>query len=497
MSDKTSRDEEHLGRRTLAAIMFTDVVGFSRRTGENEDATLRMTARDLKIIADFVKQHEGRVIKSTGDGCLAFFPSGVQAVSCAQEIQHHFAELAQTLPSKDLLQHRIGIHLGDVYVKGNEVMGDGVNIAARLEAQAPPGGICISQALYEIAKSRLRLQTVHLGAKHLKNIAESVQVYQVLIDADDAAPAATRRAGKGVAGLLKKHWLVSVAAVVVIAVAAALIVNAMSTNDGKDLATPVATPDADESDADDENDDTDVPDTTLVARTVPVDAMGKAALAEYPKVKAMHLRTRDYAGLVAWIERSHLRDSDVAGDLKKYGNLARLFKWAGDGLAGYRKHAPLEINSAVGGRMSVWTDPNGQLMLRTAAGAEQRTSLTKSPEAGYVLLVLATLARERWGDKGAPKGTENGRLLDAMFVFAKDNKLDADKLLSPLRAGDRRPAAAELFRRFDSDRDGKLTREETPDILRRRFTLLDANRDGFLSLDELRAGRTRRPRRRP
>ena len=81
MSDKASRDEEHLGRRTLAAIMFTDVVGFSRRTGENEDATLRMTARDLKIIADFVKQHEGRVIKSTGDGCLAFFPSGVQAVS--------------------------------------------------------------------------------------------------------------------------------------------------------------------------------------------------------------------------------------------------------------------------------------------------------------------------------------------------------------------------------------------------------------------------------
>lgn len=168
-----------LGKRALVAIMFTDVVDSSKLMGDNEEQAMKLLKRDLTVIAELCQQFEGRVLKSMGDGCLAIFDSGVHAVQCAQEIQRQFAEQATSLPSTEILQHRIGLHLGDIYITDNDVMGDGVNVAARVQTEAPPGGICLSQALYEVVKSRLALQTVYQGPKQLKNIKEAVHLYQI------------------------------------------------------------------------------------------------------------------------------------------------------------------------------------------------------------------------------------------------------------------------------------------------------------------------------
>ncbi|MCD4700230.1 MAG: hypothetical protein K8S24_00085 [Candidatus Aegiribacteria sp.] len=176
----TSEKPEPLGRRRLAAIMFTDVVGSSRLMGDDEDHVMSLLKRDIRVINDLCQQFEGRVLKSMGDGCLAIFQSGVHAVECAREIQRHFKEQSGSLPENEVLEHRIGIHLGDVYVSDDDAMGDGVNIAARLQSEAPSGGICISQALYEVVKTRLALKTVYQGPKQLKNIREEVHLYSIV-----------------------------------------------------------------------------------------------------------------------------------------------------------------------------------------------------------------------------------------------------------------------------------------------------------------------------
>ncbi len=213
----------------LAAIVFTDVAGFSRRVQTHEADTLKLLERDFVAMRAFSAMHSGRVVKSTGDGLLLFFSSAVQAVEWALKTQRHFADQAAELPKDEVLRHRVGVHLGDVILSGGDVMGDGVNIAARLQAEAPPGGICISQVVYGVVKNKLKLDVVRLELKQLKNIAEPVQMYRVLLEPPvqrvptAAPPAAEVEAAstKG-AGTTKKIALAA-AAVVVAGVAAALL----------------------------------------------------------------------------------------------------------------------------------------------------------------------------------------------------------------------------------------------------------------------------------
>src|SRR5499427_5640239 len=167
--------------RKLAAILVADIVGYSRLAGADEDRILaRLRTLRSDLVDPTIAVHHGRVVKRTGDGSIIEFRSVVDAVNLAIEVQRAMVERnAEVAPDKRI-EFRIGIHLGDVVEESDgDLMGDGVNIAARLQSVAKPGGICISDDTYRQVKSRLDLKVSDLGSVPLKNIAEPIHVYSL------------------------------------------------------------------------------------------------------------------------------------------------------------------------------------------------------------------------------------------------------------------------------------------------------------------------------
>src|SRR5256885_5370215 len=177
--------------RKLAAILAADVVGYSRLAGADEDRTLaRLRALRSDLIDPTIAVHNGRVVKRTGDGAIVEFRSVVDAVRCAVEVQNGMVERNAGMPPERRIDFRIGIHLGDVVEESDgDLMGDGVNIAARLESIAKPGAICLSEDAYRQVKARLDLEVGDLGPTQLKNIVEPIRVYSVELDRPTQAPA--------------------------------------------------------------------------------------------------------------------------------------------------------------------------------------------------------------------------------------------------------------------------------------------------------------------
>src|SRR5271166_4062669 len=169
--------------RKLAAILVADVVGYSRLTGADEEGTLaRLRTLRSDLINPTIAVHNGRVVKRTGDGAIVEFRSVVEAVRCAVEVRSGLAERNVGVPADKRIEARVGIHLGDVVEKADgDLMGDGVNIAARLEAIAAPGAICLSEQAYWQVKGRLDLAVRDLGPTQLKNIAEPIRVYSLQV----------------------------------------------------------------------------------------------------------------------------------------------------------------------------------------------------------------------------------------------------------------------------------------------------------------------------
>ena len=165
--------------RKLAAILVADVVGFSRLAGADEERTLaRLRGLRSDLIDPAIAAYHGRIIKRTGDGAIIEFRSVVDAVRCALEVQTGMVERNAGLPPDRRIEFRIGIHLGDVVEESDgDLMGDGVNVAARLEGICEPGGICLSEDAYRQVKSRLELRVADLGPQNLKNIAEPVRAF--------------------------------------------------------------------------------------------------------------------------------------------------------------------------------------------------------------------------------------------------------------------------------------------------------------------------------
>src|SRR2546425_5976827 len=172
--------------RRLAAIMFTDIVGFSRQMGTNEARTLRLLETHNQIVRQAVAEHHGTVIKIMGDAFLVDFPSVVNAVQCAQQVRNQFRAYNTEKEPADQIHVRMGIHLGDVVQKEGDIFGEGVNIASRLQGLAEPDGICISDVVYRDVAKKLELGTVvSLGQPKLKNIDQRFPVYMLVPEHND------------------------------------------------------------------------------------------------------------------------------------------------------------------------------------------------------------------------------------------------------------------------------------------------------------------------
>jgi TolB-like protein/class 3 adenylate cyclase len=177
VADQPSRVE-----RRLAAILAADVAGYSRLMGFDEVGTARILREHRAVSDALVSKHGGRIVKTTGDGILLEFPSVVDAVECAVAVQAAMAERNDGIPEDRRMLFRIGINLGDILIEGDDILGDGVNIAARLEGIAKAGGICISSSAYEQVRGKVAVEFSDLGEQTLKNIARPVRAYAVVQD---------------------------------------------------------------------------------------------------------------------------------------------------------------------------------------------------------------------------------------------------------------------------------------------------------------------------
>jgi TolB-like protein/class 3 adenylate cyclase len=179
-------------KRRLAAIFAADVEGYSRLMGADEVATLNALTARREILDGLIATHGGRIANTAGDSVLAEFGSAVDAVRCAMETQVALAKANSTLPENRQINFRIGVHVGDVMVRAGDLFGDGVNIAARLQSIAKPGGVCISGATYDQVRKVLPMTFVDLGAQQVKNIQEPIKAYQVGATSDTGEAALAR-----------------------------------------------------------------------------------------------------------------------------------------------------------------------------------------------------------------------------------------------------------------------------------------------------------------
>jgi class 3 adenylate cyclase len=184
--------------RKLTAILCADVYGYSRLMGGDEEATLATLTSHRRIIDSLIEQHHGRFVNSAGDSVLAEFASVVEAVNCAVDIQIALKTENSKLPPERRMEFRIGVNLGDVMAEGKQIYGDGVNVAARLESLADPGGICISGTVHEQVQDKLALSYEDSGEQTVKNIARPVHVWRVLLNGTASHRETSR--------ILRRYW---------------------------------------------------------------------------------------------------------------------------------------------------------------------------------------------------------------------------------------------------------------------------------------------------
>lgn len=169
-------------KRKLSAILSADVVEYSRLMEENEEATVRTLNKYKKIIFELIERHNGRLVDSPGDNFLAEFTSVVDAVKCAVQVQKDLSKNNEELTTKRKMNFRIGVNIGDVIQQGGRIYGDGINVAARIESLADPGGICVSRTAYDQVKKKLDIRYEYLGSREVKNIDEPVRIYRVVME---------------------------------------------------------------------------------------------------------------------------------------------------------------------------------------------------------------------------------------------------------------------------------------------------------------------------
>jgi adenylate cyclase len=207
-------------KRKLAAILSADAKGYSRLMGEDEEGTIRTLNTYKEVMSNLIQQQRGRVVDAPGDNVLAEFGSVVDAVRCAVDIQKELKTRNAKLPENRRMEFRIGVNLGDVVEDGEQILGDGVNIAARLESLSDGGGICISGTAYDQVKNKLNLGYKYLGEQAVKNIAEPIRVYRVLMEPEEAGKVIGEKKAK------PRKWqkLVSILVAILIVVVAVVVI---------------------------------------------------------------------------------------------------------------------------------------------------------------------------------------------------------------------------------------------------------------------------------
>jgi len=205
-------------KRKIAAIFAADIAGYSRLVAEDEEETLRRLASYRLVTDDFIAKGGGRIFNTAGDAVLAEFPSAVEAVRCAIDIQESLRTRNMAYPPSRQMSFRIGITIGDVVERDGDLLGDGVNIAARLEGLAEVGGICISRAVHEQVANKLSVQFADIGAQEVKNIPTPVHAYMVAMRREDGTYA-TPQVKKPVKAATGPNWMWPVAVTLICLVA--------------------------------------------------------------------------------------------------------------------------------------------------------------------------------------------------------------------------------------------------------------------------------------
>jgi adenylate cyclase len=211
-------------KRKIAAIFAADIAGYSRLVAEDEEETLRRLASYRSVVDDFIAKAGGRIFNTAGDAVLAEFPSAVEAVRCAIDIQESLRTRNMAYPPSRQMSFRIGITIGDVVERDGDLLGDGVNIAARLEGLAEVGGICVSRAVHEQVANKLSVQFADIGAQEVKNIPTPVHAYMVAMRREDgtlSTPQVRKPASKAAQGAPNWMWPAMVGVVSIVAIAVA------------------------------------------------------------------------------------------------------------------------------------------------------------------------------------------------------------------------------------------------------------------------------------
>jgi class 3 adenylate cyclase len=401
-------------QRTLAAIVFTDVVSFSARMHTDEVGTLKLLQRDFAEMRRLCAEHEGEVLKTTGDGLLLTFTSAVQAVACALAMQRQFAAEAKDPAAGSLLQHRIGIHLGDVLVQDKDVMGDGVNIASRIQSEAEPGGICISQTVYDVVKNKLQMQVVSLGARDLKNIAQAMPVYRLLLEAQaigSSTSAGPHPAGKSAPK--NRGLMIAIAALAVLVAAAAGFVIF-----GRKAPPPIPVPvtaAAVPSPA-----PTAVPTPATPTPTAPASLASDHAKAAgqrkdtMEELHTLYLDKYDFAGLVLELrDKGESPNAPVAIKrmLRSAEQLVRMKTWLDGAMLRHTRQNPLLVHDLSGDAtkdFSVYGSPDGRVVLVTGGAEAPKDWVDIKPPVFGAIVVSAI--RE---------GKENARATFGAQAFAR------------------------------------------------------------------------------
>src|SRR5471030_2190576 len=205
-------------KRKIAAIFAADIAGYSRLVAEDEEETLRRLASYRSVTDDFIAKSGGRIFNTAGDAVLAEFPSAVEAVRCAIDIQESLRTRNMAYPASRQMSFRIGITIGDVVERDGDLLGDGVNIAARLEGLAEVGGICISRAVHEQVANKLSVRFADIGAQEVKNIPTPVHAYMVAMRREDGSYSAPQVKKKPTAAAASPNWMWPAAVVCIVAI---------------------------------------------------------------------------------------------------------------------------------------------------------------------------------------------------------------------------------------------------------------------------------------